>query len=80
MVPLLGREQPIPDVDAAIALGMPQGLIRRRPDIRTAERQLAAQSAQIGFAIAELYPHFGIGGSIGTSVSTASGIFSTTAG
>ncbi len=33
-----------------IIVGMPQDLIRRRPDIRTAERQLAAQSAQIGFA------------------------------
>jgi outer membrane protein TolC len=49
---------------------MPQDLIRRRPDIRVAERQLAAQSAQIGFAITDLYPQFTIGGSIGTSVST----------
>ncbi len=71
MAPLLGREQPIPTVASEVALGMPQELIRRRPDIRTAERQLASQSAQIGFAITELYPHFGIGGTIGTSVSTA---------
>ena len=71
MVPLLGREQPVPVPDSALVVGMPQDLIRRRPDIRSAERQLAAQSAQIGFAITELYPHFGIGGSIGTSVSTA---------
>ena len=49
---------------------MPQDLIRRRPDIRVAERQLAAQSAQIGFAITELYPQFSINGSIGTSVTT----------
>jgi outer membrane protein TolC len=49
---------------------MPQDLIRRRPDIRVAERQLAAQSARIGFAITELYPHFLIDGSIGTSVTT----------
>jgi outer membrane protein TolC len=53
---------------------MPQDLIRRRPDIRVAERQLAAQSAQIGFAISDLYPHFGINGSIGTSVSTNQGL------
>ena len=57
----------IPSTPADIALGMPQDLIRRRPDIRTSERQLAAQSAQIGFAVTELYPHFTIGGSIGSS-------------
>jgi NodT family efflux transporter outer membrane factor (OMF) lipoprotein len=56
----------IPSSPANIALGMPQDLIRRRPDLRAAERLLAAQSAQIGFAVTELYPHFSIGGSIGT--------------
>jgi len=35
--------------------------------VRSAERGLAAQSAQIGFAVTALYPHFTIGGSIGTS-------------
>ena len=67
---LLGAGRPIPTPMSEVALGMPQDLIRRRPDIRVAERQLAAQSAQIGFAISELYPQFGIGGGIGTSVST----------
>jgi NodT family efflux transporter outer membrane factor (OMF) lipoprotein len=71
---LLDAPQPIPTVPPGIALGMPQDLIRRRPDIRVAERQLAAQSAQIGFAISDLYPHFGINGSIGTSVSTNQGL------
>ena len=71
---LLDAPQPIPTVPSGIALGMPQDLIRRRPDIRVAERQLAAQSAQIGFAISELYPHFGIGGAIGTSVATNQGL------
>jgi NodT family efflux transporter outer membrane factor (OMF) lipoprotein len=74
MSALLGSEQPVPAVTPEIAVGMPQDLIRRRPDIRTAERQLAAQSAQIGFAVSELYPHFGLGGAIGTSVSTNSGL------
>jgi NodT family efflux transporter outer membrane factor (OMF) lipoprotein len=67
---LLGSPDPVPSTTLKVAIGMPQDLIRRRPDIRLAERQLAAQSAQIGFAIADLYPHFGIGGSIGTSIST----------
>jgi len=71
MSALLGEVQPVPSVAPEIALGMPQDLIRRRPDIRAAERQLASQSAQIGFAVSELYPHFVLGGSIGTTVSTA---------
>ena len=53
------------------AVGMPQDLIRRRPDIRVAERRVAAQSAQIGVAVSDLYPSFGLTGSIGPTVSTA---------
>jgi NodT family efflux transporter outer membrane factor (OMF) lipoprotein len=68
--PILGATKPIPAVRPEVAVGMPQDLIRRRPDIRVAERQLAAQSAQIGFAITELYPHFGLSGSIGTTANT----------
>ena len=66
----------IPTVKASVALGMPQNLLRQRPDIRSAERQLAAQSAQIGFAVTELYPHFSIGGSIGTSAMETDNLFS----
>jgi NodT family efflux transporter outer membrane factor (OMF) lipoprotein len=66
----------IPSVKASIALGMPQDLIRQRPDVRAAERRLAAQSAQIGFAVTELYPHFSIGGSIGTSAMDSDDLFS----
>ena len=72
---LLGEKGVIPSSQADIALGMPQDLIRRRPDIRIAERQLAAQSAQIGFAVTELYPHFSIGGSIGSSALTTGDLF-----
>ena len=72
---LLIGETGIPSVQADIALGMPQDLIRRRPDIRTAERQLAAQSAQIGVAITDLYPQFSIGGSIGTNASETEDLF-----
>lgn len=71
---MLGTIKQVPTVSPEIAVGMPQNLIRRRPDIRTAERQLAAQSAQIGYAVSDLYPHFVINGSIGTSVSTNSGL------
>ncbi len=75
---LLTDVQPIPATPPEIALGMPQELIRRRPDIRTAERLLAAQGAQIGIAISELYPQFQIGGSIGTGAQDEfSDLFST---
>ena len=70
---LLSKAQSIPAVAPEIAIGMPQDLIRRRPDIRQAERQMAAQSARIGFAVAELYPHFTLGGTIATSTTTLNG-------
>ena len=72
---LLGEKGEIPTTPAMIALGMPQNLIRQRPDIRAAERQLAAQSAQIGVAVTELYPAFSIGGSIGSSAMTTGDLF-----
>jgi len=67
---LLVDSAPVPAPPAQVAVGMPQDLIRRRPDIRQAEWILAAQSAQIGVAISELYPHFTIGGSIGVATTT----------
>jgi NodT family efflux transporter outer membrane factor (OMF) lipoprotein len=65
----------IPTAPADVALGMPQDLLRRRPDVRSAERGLAAQSAQIGYAVSDLYPHFTIGGSIGTTALSTSDLF-----
>jgi outer membrane protein TolC len=50
-------------------VGVPSELLRRRPDIRLAERQVAAQSALIGVAKADLYPHFSLFGSIGLRAS-----------
>jgi NodT family efflux transporter outer membrane factor (OMF) lipoprotein len=62
---MLGDSGLIPEIPAEVAVGIPTELLRRRPDIRFAERQLAAQSAQIGFAKADLYPHFSLFGSLG---------------
>ncbi len=69
----VGRPGSIPAVSPVVAVGMPQDLIRRRPDIHTAERKLAAQSAQIGYAVGDLYPHFALTGLIGPAVKTATG-------
>src|SRR5262245_51972867 len=56
---------PIPVPPGDVAVGIPADLIRRRPDVRAAERRLAAQSAQIGIADANLYPTIAINGVIG---------------
>lgn len=54
----------IPQAPAEVVLGVPADLLRRRPDIRRAEREIAAQSARIGIAEADLYPAFTINGNI----------------
>ncbi len=74
---LLVEKGNIPTVQEKVALGMPQDLIRRRPDLRASERLLAAQCAQIGVSLTELYPHLSIGGSIGTSGSNTNELFRT---
>ena len=67
---MLGGPGLIPEVPAEIVVGIPAELLRRRPDIRSAERQMAAQSAQIGFAKADLFPHFSLFGSLGLQASS----------
>ena len=59
----------IPEVPAEVAVGIPAELLRRRPDIRFAERRLAAQSAQIGFAKTDLFPRFTLFGTLGFQTS-----------
>ncbi len=61
----LRQAAPIPVGPAQLAIGIPADMLRRRPDVRRAERILAAQTANIGVATAARYPHFGLPGSIG---------------
>jgi NodT family efflux transporter outer membrane factor (OMF) lipoprotein len=65
----------IPTVPTEVAAGIPADLLRRRPDVRRAERQAAAQSAQIGIAEAEFYPHIAINGTIGLAAENFSDLF-----
>ena len=60
---------PIPATPPDLPLGVPSDLLRRRPDIRVAERQLAGATARIGVAMADLFPKFSLTGSFGTQVS-----------
>ncbi len=62
---LLADPKAIPAPPLDIAVGVPADVLRRRPDIRQAERKLAAQTAQIGVAQAARYPDFSLLGSIG---------------
>jgi outer membrane protein TolC len=60
-----------------VIVGVPCDLLRRRPDVRRAERQVAAQSARIGVAISDLYPHFSLLGTIGLEAEHFSELFDT---
>jgi NodT family efflux transporter outer membrane factor (OMF) lipoprotein len=75
---IMGEDGKIPSPPAEIAVGIPADLLRRRPDVRGAELQAAAQSALIGVAKADFYPSVALLGSIGLSATqnsntTASG-------
>jgi NodT family efflux transporter outer membrane factor (OMF) lipoprotein len=61
----LAPEGPIPNAIPNVPLGLPSELLRRRPDVRRAERQLAAATAGIGVATADLFPQFSLTGETG---------------
>ncbi|HNW61296.1 MAG TPA: efflux transporter outer membrane subunit [bacterium] len=73
----LAAVQPVPVAALQVAVGVPADMLRRRPDIRQAERQLAAQTARVGVARAELLPKFNLSGSIGLEALSLGKLFST---
>ena len=66
---------PIPTASTQITTGIPADTLRQRPDVRAAERALAAATARIGVAQAQLYPSLGISGNIGTSATSLKNLF-----
>jgi NodT family efflux transporter outer membrane factor (OMF) lipoprotein len=72
----LASRMPIPEAPLEVAVGVPAEALRQRPDVRRAERQLAAQTARIGVATADLYPKFALPGSIGLEALSANHLFS----
>ncbi len=61
----LAEAKPIPVPPVKVAVGIPAETLRQRPDVRRAERELAAATARIGVAKAELFPKFNLSGTIG---------------
>ncbi|ASK36290.1 RND transporter [Alcanivorax sp. N3-2A] len=75
LVDTLAVAEPLPPVMPEIPLGTPGEVLRRRPDIRAAERRLAAATASIGIATADLYPRFTLGGLIGSVAADGDDLF-----
>jgi multidrug efflux system outer membrane protein len=74
----LAPPKPVPVVSngtGEIPLGLPSELLRRRPDIRRAEREIAAATARVGVATADLFPRFSLTGSFGFENGEVAGMF-----
>jgi multidrug efflux system outer membrane protein len=65
LVDTLSAPAPAPALPALNAIGTPEQLLRRRPDIRVAERQLAAATARVGVAMGDLFPKVTLAGEFG---------------
>ncbi len=71
----LNPVKPIPVPPYKITIGIPADLLRQRPDIRRAERELAAQTARIGIAKADLYPRLSLLGTFGLAAIDSKNLF-----
>lgn len=75
MAKILDKPAALPTNPIIINTGVPSELLRRRPDVAAAERRLAAATARIGVATADLFPRFTLGGLIGTQALGFSTLF-----
>ena len=71
---LAGR-QSVPVASGTMTAGVPADMLRRRPDIRKAERDLASQTAKVGVATADLYPKFKISGTLELDAASVGNLF-----
>ena len=71
----LAAPAPIPTAPIAVAVGVPADVLRRRPDVRSAERLFAAEWARTNVARADLYPSFRLAGSIGLESLSLTSLF-----
>ena len=76
VAPELRKPAPLPSSPDTILVGVRSELLERRPDIRRAERELAAATADIGIATADLFPRFSLFGSLGQQARTPGDLFS----
>jgi NodT family efflux transporter outer membrane factor (OMF) lipoprotein len=72
LVAELSPVSPVPPVPPEVPIGLPSDLLRRRPDVRQAERQLVAETARIGVAEAEWFPKLSLTGDVGAETVSAS--------
>jgi multidrug efflux system outer membrane protein len=70
----LEKESPLPPLPSLVNIGNPEELLRRRPDIRVAERNLAAATAGIGIVTADLFPRVTFNGNIALESSSFTGL------
>jgi len=71
----LRRVDRIPAAPPSVPIGLPSDLLRRRPDVRRAEREVAAATARIGVATADLFPRFSLTGTLGVAAVDAGKVF-----
>jgi len=73
--PAVGQRAATLRLDRPLPVGDGRALLARRPDVREAERKLAAETARVGVATAELYPTISLGGSIGSTGNSLGDMF-----
>jgi multidrug efflux system outer membrane protein len=70
----LTQRKPLPVAPSAVPVGLPADLLKRRPDIREAEAHVAAETARVGVARADLFPKIILNGAAGRQATTPSGL------